>query len=324
MSDLSVFARQTTLPEVGPNGQARLSAAHVLVVGAGGLGCPVLQYLAAAGVGRITIVDHDHVERSNLHRQPLYGLDDIGRSKAEAAAQRLQSMGDVEVTADIRRLGASNAAEAVARADLVVDAADSFAVSYILSDECLAQNKPLISASALGLQGYVGGFCGGAPSLRAVFPDLPEQAATCATAGVLGPVVGTIGALQAQMVLGTLLGWDTPDPLGQMMIFDLKRFAPSAFRFDGAPEPDSYWRFLPRAALAQQPQVIELRPESEAPVAASDNALRILPDDIATAEIDPRQPVTLCCQSGLRAWRAGRALAALGHTEITLFAASAE
>lgn len=324
MSDLSIFARQTLLPEVGAEGQSRLSTAHVLVVGAGGLGCPVLQYLAAAGIGQITIMDHDHVERSNLHRQPLYGLDDIGHSKAEAAAQRLQSMSDVQVTADIRRFGASNAAEVVAPVDLVVDAADSFAVSFILSDECLTQSKPLISASALGLQGYVGGFCGGAPSLRAVFPDLPEQAATCATAGVLGPVVGTIGALQAQMVLGTLLGWDAPAPLGQMMIFDLKRFAPSAFRFDGAPEPEISWRFLSRADLADQPQVIELRPDTESPEPACANALRVLPDDIATVAIDPHQPVTLCCHSGLRAWRAGRALAALGQKEITLFAASAQ
>ena len=233
-------------------------------------------------------------------------------------------MGDVQVTADIRRLGASNAAEVMAPVDLVVDAADSFAVSYILSDECLAQNKPLISASALGLQGYVGGFCGGAPSLRAVFPDLPEQAATCASAGVLGPVVGTIGALQAQMVLGTLLDWDAPAPLGQMMIFDLKRFAPSAFRFDDAPEPETSWRFLSHKDLADQSQVIELRPDTESPEPACANALRVLPDDIATAAIDRDQPVTLCCQSGLRAWRAGRALAALGQTEITLFAASAE
>ncbi|MDA7421089.1 ThiF family adenylyltransferase [Tritonibacter multivorans] len=321
---MSIFARQTLLPEVGLEGQARLTAAHVLVVGAGGLGCPVLQYLAAAGVGKITIMDPDHVERSNLHRQPLYGLDDIGRSKAEAAAARLHSMGDTKVTADVRKLGASTATEAVAPVDLVVDAADSFAVSYILSDECLAQGKPLISASALGLQGYVGGFCGGAPSLRAVFPDLPDQAATCASAGVLGPVVGTIGALQAQMVLGTLLGWDDPTPLGQMIIFDLKRFVPSVFRFEGAPEPETTWTFLSRAALADQPQVIELRPDSESPEAASQHAVRALPEDIAAAAIDRDQPVTLCCQSGLRAWRAGRTLAALGQQHITLFAAGAE
>ena len=108
------------------------------------------------------------------------------------------------------------------------------------------------------------------------------------------------------------------------MIFDLKRFAPSAFRFDGAPEPEISWRFLSRADLADQPLVIELRPDTESPEPACANALRVLPDDIATVAIDPHKPVTLCCHSGLRAWRAGRALAALGQKEITLFAASAE
>src|SRR6185437_4571566 len=184
------YARQTVLAEVGAAGQARLAAASVLVVGAGGLGCPVLQYLAGAGVGRLTIVDHDTVEESNLHRQPIYGMDDIGKAKAEAARDRLQRFNpDIAIEAVVARLTPQNAAGLVAKADVIVDAADSFAVTYILSDACHAAAKPLVSASVIGLTGYAGAFCGGGPSYRAVFPDVSIDGGTCASVGVLGTAV---------------------------------------------------------------------------------------------------------------------------------------
>ncbi|WP_035898317.1 HesA/MoeB/ThiF family protein, partial [Labrenzia sp. DG1229] len=201
------YARQMQLPEIGEAGQSKLGKAHVAVVGAGGLGCPVLQYLAGAGIGRISIFDPDEVEESNLHRQPIYGMPDIGSPKALAARDALRTLNpQVKVSANVEALGPSKAIEIVAQVDLVIDAADSFATSYILSDACLAECTPLISASVLGQTGYVGGFCGGAPSLRAVFPELPATGVTCATAGVLGPVVGVIGALQAQIALRIFLG----------------------------------------------------------------------------------------------------------------------
>ena len=133
------YARQIVLPEVGAAGQARLAAASVLVVGAGGLGCPVLQYLAGAGVGRLIVVDHDRVEETNLHRQPLYTMADIGALKAQACRAILQRFNPgVEVEAVPERLMPQNASRLVARADPVVDPADCFAVSYILSDACVA------------------------------------------------------------------------------------------------------------------------------------------------------------------------------------------
>ncbi|MBS0538601.1 MAG: HesA/MoeB/ThiF family protein, partial [Proteobacteria bacterium] len=163
------YARQTVLAEVGAAGQAKLAAATVLVVGAGGLGCPVVQYLAGAGVGRLIVVDHDTVEESNLHRQPLYAMADIGASKAEAARAAIARFNPaVTVDAVVERLTPQNAGRLVARADIVIDAADSFAVTYILSDVCQAAGKPMISASVIGLSGYVGVFCGGGPSYRAV------------------------------------------------------------------------------------------------------------------------------------------------------------
>ncbi|NIZ14890.1 HesA/MoeB/ThiF family protein, partial [Phaeobacter sp. HF9A] len=298
---MSRFARQIALPEVGAAGQQRLAETHVLVVGAGGLGCPLLLYLACAGIGEITVMDTDRVERSNLHRQPLYTLGDIGARKVEAAGAALRQRAP-ELTLHLRpeALGAFNAVEAIAAADVVVDAADSFAVSYILSDACKAATKPLISASALGLSGYVGGYCGGGPCLRAVFPDLPEQAATCASAGVLGPLVGMIGAAQAQMVLQYVLG-TAPSVLGQLMRFDMGALSPSAFRFDGAQAPEDGLRFV--ALTDPRALVVDLRDSAEAPEPVCPGARRVLPQDLVAASLPEGQPITLVCHSGLRAWR---------------------
>src|SRR2546426_7440170 len=135
------YSRQIILPEVGAAGQARLRAAVVLVIGAGGLGCAVLQYLCAAGVGRLVIVDHDRVEESNLHRQPLYRMSDLGGLKVQAARRALlEADPEVRIDAVAERLTPANALQLVAAADLVVDAADSFAVTYVLSDACRRAN----------------------------------------------------------------------------------------------------------------------------------------------------------------------------------------
>ncbi|WP_406648775.1 ThiF family adenylyltransferase [Aliisedimentitalea scapharcae] len=314
------YARQMLLPDVGQIGQARLADAHVLVVGAGGLGCPVLQYLAGAGVGEITLFDPDLVEEGNLHRQPLYRITDIGHPKAQAAqAHLLAAQPDLRLHPRICALTPANAHTAVALSDLVIDAADSFAVSYILSDTCLSQGKPLISASALGQSGYVGGFCCQAPSLRAVFPDLPEHAASCATAGVLGPVVGVIGSLQAQMALRVLLACD-PSPLGTMATLDLATMQLGQFSFLGAPEPDRQMPFVALQDVKPEDQLVELRPTCEVPEMAIDSARRIAPDAMADATFSTRHRIILRCRSGLRAWRAGRQLQQRGFTDIALMA----
>ncbi len=196
---MSRYIRQETLPEVGTAGQAALRAAHVLVIGVGGLATAVLQYLVGAGVGHLTIVDGDVVSLSNLHRQTLFREEDVGRPKVDAAAVRLRSLNaDCRITTLQIPLDPANASALVTPSTLVLDCADSFAASYILSDTCRVAGVPLISASTLGFAGYVGGFCGAAPSLRAVFPDLPDRATTCATAGIMGPVVGMIGAAQGR------------------------------------------------------------------------------------------------------------------------------
>ncbi|WP_171233558.1 HesA/MoeB/ThiF family protein [Ruegeria sp. HKCCA4812] len=319
---MSRYARQTLLPEVGAQGQARLSAARVLVVGAGGLAAPVLPLLTGAGVGRITVMDGDTVDLSNLHRQTFFSEADCGHSKAETAAARCRALnGETDVIGLNQALTSENAPGSVSQADIILDCADSYAASYILSDTCLAQGKPLISASVLGLSGYVGGFCGGSPSLRAVFPDAPDSGASCATAGVLGPVVGVMGAMQAQMALSLILGLD-PSPLGQLVQYDARTLRSTGFRFDDAPEPGNCFRFLSASQLKDTDQIIELRSSQEAPVPIHSNATRISPDNLRRIDPNKGKRLALCCATGLRAWRAAEQIQPDWPGEIVLVAAS--
>lgn len=317
------YARQRVLPEIGAAGQARLAAATVLVAGAGGLGCPVLQYLCAAGVGRLLIVDHDRVDESNLHRQPLFRMSDLGEPKARAAAAAMRLLNpQVTVEDAVERLTPANAAAWVARADVIVDAADSLALTYILSDECLRQGKPFISASVLGLSGYVGAFCGDAPSYRAVFPEMPRQAGSCAQSGVLGTAVGVIGSLQAHLSLSILLRL-TPTVLGQLVSVDFRTLRVSGFSFATAREPaEPLLRFIAPEDVRAADLVIDLRGLTEAPVSPFPGALRVGVEDVEAAGISDRSAsrVVLCCRSGIRAWRAAQALQRSGHADLALVA----
>lgn len=318
---MSRYARQTCLPEIGTAGQTRLAKARLLVVGAGGLGATLLPLLAGAGIGRIRLYDPDRIEDSNLHRQTLFRMSDLGRPKADVAARAMAALNpDCRITPVVARLDPATAPPEIARADLVIDAADSFAISYALSDLCLDAGKPLISASALGRQGHVGGFCGGAPSLRAVFPDLPPGLLSCASAGVMGPVVATLGALQAQMALSVLLGHG-PSPLGQMLAVDLASWRISAFRFDGAPEPDHpIPTLLAASQITPGDLVVELRGREELPDLTLPRARRLTPDAVGRLTPGPDQRVVFLCASGLRAWRAAQALAARGHANVAIMA----
>ena len=313
------YARQMVLPEIGEAGQAKIAGASVLVVGAGGLGCPVLSYLAGAGVGRIIIIDPDRVEISNLHRQVLFDVDDVGQAKAETAAAKIGKLNpDCYVEAIVARLTPANADELVAKVDIVVDAADSLAVTYVLSDAAMLAAKPLVSASITGMKGYVGVFCGDAPSYRAVFPDMPAQLGNCATAGVLGSAVGVLGSLQAQMVLQLALG-SQPSPAGKIVTVDFQTLSFGGFSFLGAPEPDDGLRFIDASQFQSGDLIVDLRGVDEAPVAVTVRALRI--DVGAIDQLEKRtNRVVLCCRSGLRAWRGARKLQARGFENLALLA----
>jgi adenylyltransferase/sulfurtransferase len=207
------YSRQVILPEVGAAGQARLAAASVLVVGAGGLGVPVLQYLAAAGVGRIGIADGDTVEASNLHRQPLYGWADVGRPKAAVAAERLRALNhDLRVEAHEAAATSANVDALVAHYDLVAECTDNFRAKFLVSDAVVRAMKPAVFASVHQYEGQVQVYrpLPHWPCLRCLWPEAPRDGlvGNCAEAGVLGPVPATLGALQAMQALKRLLGLD--------------------------------------------------------------------------------------------------------------------
>jgi sulfur-carrier protein adenylyltransferase/sulfurtransferase len=311
------YARQMILPEIGEGGQERLARAHVLVVGAGGLGVPVLQYMVGAGIGKITLIDGDTVAEHNLHRQPLYRMDQIGQAKAQAAANALTALNPaVTVTPVVEMLDPANAPALVGQVDLVLDCADTFAASLTLSDVCRDMGKPLITASALARAGYVAGCCGRAPSLRAIFPDLPERGATCATAGVMGPMVGAVGALQAQMAMSVLLGL-APSPLGQLVSVDTANWRFAGFRFDRAPEPEHPLPFIARDQIRPDDLLIDLRAEA---VPFSPAARHIPPADIAALTPATGRRVVLACATGLRAHNAGQDLQTRWPGDIALLA----
>jgi molybdopterin/thiamine biosynthesis adenylyltransferase/rhodanese-related sulfurtransferase len=328
------YARQTAVPEVGSKGQARIRAARVLVIGAGGLGCAVLQYLCAAGVGQLVIVDPDRVEEANLHRQPLYRMSDLGRSKVEAARETLHALNpDVDLRVVCERLTPANAPALIASADIVVDAADSFAVTYTLSDECTRASKPLVSVSVLGLSGYVGVFCAApadgsgecrrAPSYRAVFPDLPAHAGSCATAGVLGTAVGVMGTMQAHLVLSLLLGIQPASAVARLLTFDFRTLRIGGFSFAAAREPEEpMLRFIAPSEVMPADLTVDLRSSAEAPTPAFPSSLRMQGEDVEqlAGGTAASRRIVLCCRSGVRAWRAAARLRSQGMTNLALIA----
>lgn len=315
------YARQIAVPGFGAEGQARLREASVLVVGAGGLAAPLLPALVGAGIGRIRLVDPDVVDISNLHRQTLFRMSDVGLPKVEAAASHLRALNpDTVVEPVATALDPSNVAELARDAMLLLDCADSFAASYILSDFGMDEGVPLISASVLGTSGYCGGFCGPAPSLRAVFPDLPPRPGTCAEDGVVGTVVAVVGALQAQMALAVVTG-QAPSPLGQLITFEARGLRFGGFRFAQAEEPEFRPRFIAAGDIGAEDWVVDLREPHEAPL-ATPNALRLRAEEVGEEGARPEraQRAVLCCRSGIRAWRAAERLSARWNGDIRLAA----
>jgi molybdopterin/thiamine biosynthesis adenylyltransferase/rhodanese-related sulfurtransferase len=228
--ELSRYARQFSIPEFGMEGQSRLRCGSVLCIGAGGLGSPALTYLAAAGVGRIGIVDADRVDASNLHRQLLYTLEDVGRLKAEAAQERLRSVNpDVTVEIYPERFTSANAADFVSRFDIVLDGSDNFATRYLSSDTAVWQRKPNIYGSILRFEGQATLFAPhlGGPCYRCFLPTppAPGMVPTCAESGVLGILPGIIGLIQATEAVKFLTG------LGDSLTGRLVHFDALAMRF---------------------------------------------------------------------------------------------
>jgi adenylyltransferase/sulfurtransferase len=223
-TQLDRYSRHIIMDEVGPAGQAQLLDGRVFVVGAGGLGSPVLQYLAAAGVGRLGIADDDEVERSNLQRQVIHGDDDVGRPKVESAREFITTQNpDVAVETYQTRVKAGNIERFLEEYDVVVDCSDNFATRYLVNDACTLAGVPFSHGAILRFEGQVTTFEAneGGPCYRCLFPSAPEPGTVpdCATAGVLGVLPGTVGTIQATEAVKLLLGYgETLD--GRFLIYD--------------------------------------------------------------------------------------------------------
>ena len=233
------YRRHLQLPEIGEAGQLRLKNARVLVVGAGGLGCPVLQYLAAAGVGTLGIVDADKVETSNLQRQILYGPRDLGQFKAEVAGRVVRQLNPlVHTEVHICRATLGNVRDLVSKYDVVVDGSDNFPTRYLLNDACVSFNKPLISGAIYKFEGQVSVFnYQGGPTYRCLFPQQPSgrEAPNCDATGVLGVLPGIVGTAQASETLKVILGIGEVLS-GRLWVLDALSFQTRVVKFARRPE----------------------------------------------------------------------------------------
>lgn len=232
-SELDRYARHIVMREIGGPGQRRLRGARVLVVGAGGLGAPVIMYLAAAGVGRIGIVDDDEVSVSNLQRQVIHATPDIGKAKIESAAETARALNPHIVIEPIAaRLTPENAEEIIKPYRLVIDGSDNFDTRYLVNEVCVARRTTLVSAAIAQWEGQIGVYkpAEGGPCYACVFPEKPAegQVATCAEAGVLGPLAGIMGALAAAETIKDITRAGRP-LMGRMMIYDALDAEPRVF-----------------------------------------------------------------------------------------------
>ncbi len=223
-ADLRRYSRQIVLPEVGVNGQQLLQDSTALVIGVGGLGAVASLYLAGAGVGRLLLSDRDRVELSNLQRQIVYRQADVGRDKMQASAEQLRALNaQIEVELCPGPLQGAALRAAIDAADIVLDCSDNFPTRFALNRACVDARKPLVSAAAIRFEGQLALFdsAAGSACYHCLYPETGEAQETCEDAGVLGPVVGTVGAMQALVALKRLLGLG--DDRGHLHLWDALR-----------------------------------------------------------------------------------------------------
>ena len=221
--ELQRYSRHLNLPEVGVRGQEKLKSSRVLVVGAGGLGCPAILYLAAAGVGKLGILDYDVVDVTNLQRQVIYNNDDVGSRKAELASRKARAMNPhIQVHTYLEELSANNIESIFAEYDVIIDATDNFSTRYLINDACVMQRKTLIYGAIHRFEGQISVFIPGkTPCYRCIFPEQPvdSMVPNCAEAGVLGVLPGIVGSIQASECIKILLSIGAP-LTEKLMLFD--------------------------------------------------------------------------------------------------------
>jgi molybdopterin/thiamine biosynthesis adenylyltransferase/rhodanese-related sulfurtransferase len=228
------YSRQITLDEIGLEGQQKLQNANVLVIGAGGLGCPLLLYLAGAGVGHIGIIDHDLVDETNLHRQILYHISDIGKHKADVAAAKLRLFNpDIDIDSYAFKLTRENSTSIIRQYDLIIDGSDNFLTRYLVNDTCVKLNKPLVFGSILQFEGQISVFnLNGGPDYRSLYPEppRPEDTGNCGESGVIGTLPGIIGSLMANEAIKIICSFGEVLS-GQLLLFNALNNEMQCFKF---------------------------------------------------------------------------------------------
>ncbi len=337
------YSRHLLVPGIGMPGQRRLLNARVCVVGAGGLGCPALIYLAAAGVGHITIIDNDVVEVSNLQRQVLHRTVDVGTPKVDSAARALRELNPgVSVSTRHTRVSAENVQDLVRGHDLVLDGTDNFPTRYLVNDACVDLGLPLIWAAVLRFDAQVSTFVPAplvpsdlATQLRDLFPTAPppEVVPSCADAGVLGAMVGQVGSIMAAEAIKLITGAGEP-LLGRVMLIDVAGMAtreiplrPNPAR--GSVAAPAASRHTPESLVSMTPAevsergagvlVLDVREPAEHELGVIAGAvLAPLQDVLAWDDLSRlgEGPVVVTCKAGPRAERAARHLLDLGHSDV--------
>lgn len=345
MSVTRRYSRHLLIPEVGLAGQQRLGAARVLVVGAGGLGSPALQYLAAAGVGRVGVIDDDVVDETNLQRQTIFTTADIGRKKAEAAVERLHALNPtIALDALAVRFNAGNARELVQLYDVVLDCTDRFPSRYLISDACVLEGKPDVYGSIFRFDGQVSVFTPAGPCYRCLYPEPPplESRPTCSEGGVLGALAGIVGSWQAGEALKLLLG--AGETLcGRLMLIDALFARVREVRFDPDPScaicsdaavirdiatetydeapSDSPVAEIDTADLEQalhQARLLDVREPHEAVLGSIDGAIAIPASELEARmhELDTATTYVVACRVGAKSLWAVRRLRDAGFDRV--------
>jgi sulfur-carrier protein adenylyltransferase/sulfurtransferase len=341
------YSRHLLIPEVGLSGQERLGASRVLVIGAGGLGSPALQYLAAAGVGRIGVIDDDDVDETNLQRQTIFSDADVGRKKALVAAERMQALNPLaNVDAIPLRFDANNARDLVRLYDVVLDCSDRFPTRYLVNDACFLERRPDVYGSIYRFDGQVSVFRAPAgPCYRCLYPEPPpfESRPTCAEGGVLGALAGIVGSWQASEALKLLLGIGEP-LAGRLLLIDTLSARVREVRFERDPqcalcmEHPAIRAIAPQAyddapvdspvaeieadqleAALRDAVLLDVREPHEAVLGSIDGAIRIPASELEARlhELDSASQYIVACRVGAKSLWAVRRLRDAGFTRVT-------
>ena len=344
--DRARYARHLTLPQIGEEGQSKLKASKVFCVGAGGLGSPSLLYLAAAGIGHLTIIDDDNIERSNLQRQILHADEDVGTSKAESAMLRLRELNPtISLEVHPKRLTTENALELIEGHDLVIDGTDNIPTRYLVNDACELLGIPWVYGSIYRFEGQVSVFnLNDGPTYRDLFPTPPppESVPSCEDGGVLGVLPGVIGSIQATEVIKVLLGLG--DPLrGRLLVYDALDMSMRTLKFSSIQrEPVTELidyegfcgtkpmampfaeigptEFLQRKESGWNPLFVDTRNELEAKIVTLPGTNILIPhEEILTVELPKDRDIVLYCRVGGRSATAAYALSQIGHDPSKLY-----